>query len=87
MQAFAFVVGVLFLVKAIMKMVFAWQWRKELKIGLMLFSGILSFIIGIISLTGWPQQSAALLGILVGFNLLANGIVVLTLGFHMNIKV
>ncbi len=82
-QALAFVVGVLFLVEAIMKMAFAWQWRKEPKIGLILFSGILSFLIGMILLSGWPQQSAILLGILVGFNLLANGIVALLLGFKM----
>jgi len=82
-QALAFVVGVLFLVEAIMKMVFAWQWRNELKIGLILFSGILSFIIGMIFLSGGLQQSATLLGILVGFNLLANGIVALLLSFRM----
>ena len=68
-------------------MVFSWQWRNEPKIGWILLSGLLSFIIAMILLTGWPQQSAALLGILVGFNLLANGIVVLLLGFKMEISV
>lgn len=82
-QALAFVVGALFLVEAIMKMTVSWQWRKVPNIGWILVSGTLSFIIGMILLTGWPQQSATLLGILVGLNLLANGIAVLLLGFKM----
>ena len=83
-QALALVVGALFLVEAIVKMAFSWQRRSTPNIGLILFSGILSFIIAMILLSGWPQQSATLLGILVGVNLLANGIVVLLLGFKMN---
>ena len=62
-QALAFIVGALFLAEAIVKMVFSWQWRNEPKIGWILLSGLLSFIIAMILLTGWPQQSAALLGI------------------------
>jgi hypothetical protein len=35
------------------------------------------------SLTGWPEQSAIFLGILVGVNLLVNGFVALLLGFKI----
>ena len=86
-QALAFIVGALFLAEGIVKMVFSWQWRNEPKIGGILLSGLLSFIIAMILLTGWPQQSATLLGILVGFNLLATGLVVLLLDFKMEISV
>jgi uncharacterized membrane protein HdeD (DUF308 family) len=83
-QALALIVGALFLVEAIVKMAFSWQRRNTPNIGLILVSGILSFIIAMILSSGWPQQSATILGILVGVNLLANGIVVLLLGFKMN---
>ncbi|WP_305646869.1 HdeD family acid-resistance protein [Nitrosomonas sp.] len=44
-QALAFIVGLLFLVEAIMKFVFSWRWRSVSKIGLALLSGVLSFLI------------------------------------------
>ena len=83
-QALALVVGVLFLAEAVVKMSFFWQQRNMPNIGWILVSGVLSLLIAVILLSGWPQQSAALLGLLVGFNLLINGIVVLLLGFRMN---
>ena len=83
-QALALVVGVLFLAEAVVKMAFSWQRRNTPNIGWILVSGILSLLIAIILLSGWPQQSATFLGILVGINLLINGIVVLLLGFRMN---
>lgn len=82
-QALAFIVGLLFLVEAIMKFVFSWRWRSVSKIGLALLSGVLSFVIAMILLTGWPQQSAILLGVLVGVNLLVNGFVALLLGIKI----
>ncbi|SDI02819.1 HdeD family acid-resistance protein [Nitrosomonas sp. Nm132] len=82
-QALAFIIGLLFLVEAIMKIVFSWRWRNVSKIGWALLSGILSFVIAMILLTGWPQQSAIFLGILVGINLLVNGMVALLLGFKI----
>jgi membrane protein HdeD len=83
-QALAFVVGVLFLAEAVVKISFSWQRRNTPNIGWILVSGVLSFLIAMILLSGWPQQSATFLGILVGINLLINGIVVLLLGFRMN---
>lgn len=82
-QALALVIGMLFFVEAILKAVFFWQRRGASRIGWILVSGILSFIIALVVLNGWPEQSAMLLGILVGFNLLTNGAVVLLLGFSM----
>lgn len=83
-QALALVVGVLFLAEAVVKISFSWQRRNTPNIGWILVSGVLSFLIAMILLSGWPQQSATFLGILVGINLLINGIVVLLLGFKMN---
>ncbi len=82
-QALAFIVGALFLVEAIVKMIFSWQWRGEPNIGWILISGILSFIIGMVMLSGWPQQSATFIGLLIGINLLASGIAILLLGFKI----
>ncbi|MCR4290509.1 MAG: DUF308 domain-containing protein [Candidatus Scalindua sp.] len=86
-QALAFVVGLLFLVEAILKLVFSWRWRNVFKISWTLLSGILSLVIAMILLMGWPQQSAVFLGILVGVNLLANGVVALLLGLGVEIMV
>lgn len=83
-QALAFVVGALFIVEGIMKMTYSWHWRSQPKIGWVAVSGILSITIAMILLSGWPQQSAALLGILVGINLLASGTVALLLSFRTN---
>lgn len=82
-QALAFIVGLLFLVEAIMKFVFSWRWRSVSRIGWAMLSGVLSFVIAIILLTGWPEQSAIFLGILVGVNLLVNGFVALLLGIKI----
>jgi uncharacterized membrane protein HdeD (DUF308 family) len=80
-EALAFVVGILFLVEAILKIAFYSQRRTTRNIGWTLVSGICSFFIGIILISGWPQQSAILLGLLIGINLIFNGIVALTLSF------
>lgn len=83
-QALAFVVGMLFILEGIMKIAYSWHWRSQPKIGWVLISGILSIAIAMILLSGWPEQSAALLGILVGINLLASGAVALLLSFRTN---
>ncbi len=82
-QALAFIVGVLFLVEAILKFMFFWHRRGAPKIGWILVSGIFSLIIASIIFGGWPEQSAILLGILVGFNLVASGAAVLLLGLSV----
>ncbi|MBK7364282.1 MAG: HdeD family acid-resistance protein [Nitrosomonas sp.] len=80
-QALAFIVGMLFIIEGIMKIIYSWYWRSQSKIGWVAISGILSIAIAMILLSGWPQQSAALLGILVGINLLASGTVAVLLSF------
>ncbi len=84
-QALAFVVGTLFVVEGVMKLIYSWHWRSQPKIGWLVASGILSIAIAMILLGDWPQQSAALLGILVGINLLASGTVALLLGFRASV--
>lgn len=81
-QALAFVVGTLFVVEGVMKLIYSWRWRSQPKIGWLVASGILSIAVAMILLGGWPQQSAVLLGMLVGINLLASGTVALLLGFR-----
>lgn len=83
-QALAFVVGALFIVEGVMKLTYSWHWRSQSEVGWIMVSGILSIAIAMILLSGWPQQSAALLGILVGINLLASGTVAVLLGFRTN---
>jgi uncharacterized membrane protein HdeD (DUF308 family) len=50
-----------------------WSW--------MLFSGLISFILGIMVYNRWPSGSAAMLGLFFGINLLFNGTSLLALGF------
>ena len=49
--------------------------------GWMLFSGLASFILGIMVYNRWPSGSTAILGLLFGINLLLNGTSLLALGF------
>ena len=49
--------------------------------GWMLFSGLASFILGIMVYNRWPSGTTAILGLLFGINLLLNGTSLLALGF------
>jgi len=46
----------------------------------LLFNGVISLILGIMILSGWPATSAFFLGIFVGISLLFDGLTVLMLG-------
>jgi uncharacterized membrane protein HdeD (DUF308 family) len=48
--------------------------------GMALFNGILSFLLGVMMLVGWPATSLILVGIVVGVSFLFDGFVLIYLG-------
>jgi len=49
--------------------------------GWMLFSGLVSIVLGMMVFNRWPSGSAAILGLFFGISLLFNGASLLALGF------
>ncbi|MDX1569588.1 MAG: DUF308 domain-containing protein [Xanthomonadales bacterium] len=77
MQALALAVGLLFALDAAVKLYFAWQRRGRGYGGWIVIGGLLSALLAGLLFAGWPEASATLLGILVGVNLLTNGVLAL----------
>ena len=73
-----------FLIDAFAGIVFGLEWSPLKGWGLMIFNGILSFILAVIFLIGWPFSSIWLVGLLVGISLLFDGATILVLGINMH---
>ncbi|NPA12250.1 MAG: hypothetical protein GXO62_08400 [Epsilonproteobacteria bacterium] len=48
--------------------------------GLALFNGVLSFVLGIVMIIGWPFSAPVMVGIIVGISFMMDGIVLIYLG-------
>lgn len=73
--------GSMFLVSGIFKFAVGWKIQKqEFKIAI-LISGAASLIIGLIILSNFPVSAATSLGILLGVELISNGVSAVALGF------
>ncbi len=59
---------------------FAWEYRPNKGWWMMLINGILSILLAIILLAGWPFSSLILVGLFVGFSLFFDGIALIALG-------
>jgi uncharacterized membrane protein HdeD (DUF308 family) len=74
------VLGVMFIVSGIFKFIVGWRVHKtEFKIAVLL-SGAVSLIIGLIIMSNFPTSAATSLGILLGIELISNGISATALG-------
>ncbi len=51
---------------------------------MMLFNGVVSFLIAIIFLVGWPISSIWFVGLLVGISLIIDGVAMITIGSSIN---
>ncbi len=76
------ILGVLFLVEGISKILLSFEMRTFGNWGWLMLSGILSIVIAAIIWSGWPGTATWLIGLLVGINLLFLGftLVFLALG-------
>lgn len=76
-------VAVLFLVYGIVKVLIAFRIRGAANWIWMFLSGLISILIAVLVFTGFPWPGLALLGILLGVELLANGIALIFTGFAL----
>ena len=75
------VLGVLFLVSGAFKFIVGWGiQRSELKAAVIV-SGLASLLLGFIILSNFPESAATSLGILLGIELISNGVSAIALGW------
>jgi uncharacterized membrane protein HdeD (DUF308 family) len=72
--------AIYFFMDAFASTALAFELKPERMWWMSLLNGILSFVIGIYFIIGWPISSMFLVGFLVGISLLFDGIVLLSLG-------
>jgi uncharacterized membrane protein HdeD (DUF308 family) len=68
------------LVDAYSSLTFAWQYRPNKGWVLMLVNGILSIVLAVILLAGWPFSSIVLVGLFVGISLFFDGVALIGMG-------
>lgn len=73
------VLGICFLVSGSFKSIFALASRKTQGWGMVLVSGLLGMIIGVLILASWPSSSEWVVGLLVGIDLLFAGMTMIML--------
>jgi uncharacterized membrane protein HdeD (DUF308 family) len=78
--ALTVLLGFFFLIHGGFKTLFALAWRHRPGWGWILASGILSFILGIIVITGLPGTAVWFVGLILGIDLIFTGIISMTLG-------
>jgi len=72
--ALTLLVGMLFMLQGAFELVFALEMRPYLPWGGMLASAILSIVLALLIIIGWPGISLIALGILIGVNFISSGI-------------
>ena len=74
------VLGIMFIISGIFKFIVGWSvQRTDFKFAV-LFSGLASLIIGLIIMSNFPASAATSLGILLGVELISNGVSAVALG-------
>lgn len=73
-----------FLIDAFAGIVFGIEWSPLKGWGLMIFNGVLSLVLAIIFIVGWPFSSIWYVGLLVGVSLLFDGATILMLGINIH---
>ena len=72
-----FVVGILIFINGAFRVIQAFQLRPAANWGVVLLSGIISIILGILIWSQWPFNAPWLLGLLVGISLCFNGVIII----------
>lgn len=79
MIALTSLVAILFLAGGISKLILAFSMEERQFFWVVVLSGVASLALGIIILANWPVSAATSLGILLGIELISNGIAALVL--------
>lgn len=77
--ALATLIAVFLLLEGIIEVLFALEIRFSARWKWLMLSGILSLILGVLLLIGWPSQTVVLAGILLGINFIFYGASILAL--------
>lgn len=83
--ALTYVFGLLLVVSGVVRIVLGFRFRSELR-WLMLLSGALGLIAGLIILTRWPISGLWVLGLLLGIDLICHGVAWLTYAWRPDVK-
>ena len=83
--ALTYVFGLLLVVSGIVRIVLGFRFRSGLR-GIMLLSGVLALVAGLIILTRWPVSGLWVLGLLLGIDLICHGIAWLTFAWRPQVK-
>lgn len=59
----------------------AWEMRPRRGWGWLMFNGLLSLVLALVFILGWPFTAAWLIGLFIGISLLFDGLALLMLGF------
>ncbi len=76
-------VAIIFLVLGVVKIMYAFAFRPLSGWGWVLFSGLVSLVLGVMILADMPWAAATILGILLAVELLSNGIFLLLIAFGL----
>ncbi|MBY8915254.1 DUF308 domain-containing protein [Nitratireductor sp. L1-7-SE] len=76
-------VAIMFLVLGVVKVMYAFAFRPLSGWGWVLFSGIVSLLLGVMILADMPWAAATILGILLAVELLSNGVFLLLIAFGL----
>ncbi|WP_392565966.1 HdeD family acid-resistance protein [Utexia brackfieldae] len=80
-SAITLVIAMLFLISGLTQIIRAFQHRGLANWGWLLFSAVISLLLGIIILIGWPTNSLWLLGLFLGIDLIFQGWAYISIGF------
>lgn len=80
----ALIVGILFIFEGLIKLSYVWRIRHWPHTGLRWIAALLSLLIGLALILGWPEHSSQVLGLLVGINLLSGGVMALSIATTSN---
>ena len=86
-EAIVVFVGLTLLFEAAAKLAAAWAFRDAFPWGWLLFDGLLTAALGSILLTARPEDAGALLGVLIGVNLLSSGLTFAATGWNLRQRV
>jgi len=76
-------VAIVFLVTGIVKLILAFNLRGDGPFWLILLSGAVSVLLAIMVFANFPQSAATLLGILLGVDLISNGLALIAMGLAL----